>query len=84
MQHRRPRRLGPDPLVYRAIAIDESHTSPSPLHVCPYCHPRFLTATGLERHMSTHGHEVQVDGNLVRAAKIPKLDTVPAMLTKPS
>ena len=34
--------------------------------------------------MSTHGHEVQADGNLVRAAKIPKLDTVPAMLTKPS
>ena len=33
--------------------------------------------------MSTHGHEVQADGNLVRAAKIPKLDTVPAMLTKP-
>ena len=72
----------PEPPVPRAIAVDESHASPTPLHACPHCHTRFLTATGLERHMSTHGHEVQADGNLVRAAKIPKLDTVPAMLTK--
>ena len=74
----------PDPPVHRAIAVEESHDSPSPLHACPHCHTSFLTATGLERHMSTHGHEVQADDNLVRAAKIPKLDTVPAMLAKPS
>ena len=73
----------PEPSVPRAIAVDESHASPTPLHACPRCHTRFLTATGLEGHTSTHGHEVQADGNLVRAAKIPKLDTVPAMLTKP-
>ena len=28
----------PDPPVHRAIAVDESHASPSPLHACPHCH----------------------------------------------
>ena len=67
----------PNPPVPRAIEVNESHTSTTPLHACPHCHTRFLTATSLERHMSTHGHEVQADGQLVRAAKIPKFDTVP-------
>ena len=73
----------PDPIATRAIEVDESHASTIPLHSCPHCHTRFLTATGLERHLSTHGHEVQADGQLVRVAKIPKLDTVPVMLNKP-
>ena len=73
----------PDPITPRAIEVDESHASTPPLHACPHCHTRFLIATGLERHLSTHGHEVQADGQLVRAAKIPKLDTIPIMLNKP-
>lgn len=67
----------PDPITPRAIEVDESHASTPPLHACPHCHTRFLIATGLERHLSTHGHEVQADGQLVRTAKIPKFDTVP-------
>ena len=73
----------PDPEATRAIEVDDNTAQPPPLHACPHCHTRFLTATGLERHLSTHGHDVQADGQLVRAAKIPKLDTVPIMLNKP-
>ena len=72
-------RLEPDDT--RAIEVDDHAPSP-PLHACPHCHTRFLTATGLEKYLLTHGHEVQADGQIVRAAKIPKLDTVPNMLNK--
>ena len=72
----------PDPDTTRAVEVDDHAPSP-PLHACPHCYTRFLTATGIERHLPTHGHEVQADGQLVRAAKIPKFDTVPVMLNKP-
>ena len=73
----------PDPEATRAVEVEDNSAQPPPLHAYPHCHTRFLTATGLERHLSTHGHKAQADGQLVRAAKIPKLDTVPVMLNKP-
>ena len=65
------------------MIVDETSPQPTPLHACPHCQTRFLIATGLEKPVSTHGHELQADGQLVRAAKIPKFDTVPIMLNKP-
>ena len=71
----------PEPDDTRAVEVDDHAPSP-PLYACPHYHTRFLTATGLEKHLSTHGHEIQADGQIVRAAKIPKLDTIPTMLNE--
>ena len=78
-QQSRPDREDAQPMV-----VDATSSQPPPLYACPHCQTRFLTATGLDKHVATHGHEVQADGQTIRAAKIPRVDTVQIMLSKPS
>ena len=78
-QQSRPDREDAQPMV-----VDATNSQPPPLYACPHCQTRFLTATGLDKHVATHGHEVQADGQTIRAAKIPRVDTVQIMLSKPS
>lgn len=72
----------PESAPVDAIGADDGGNNCTPLHACPHYQTRFLTAPGLEKHLPTH--DLTTDGPLVRAAKIPKLDTVTAMLHKPA
>ena len=79
-----PMQSRPDREDAQPMVVDDISPQSPPLLACPHCHTRFLTATGLDKHVATHRHEVQADGQITRVAKIPRVDTVQIMLSKPS
>ena len=66
--------------------VDEAiHKPKQTIFVCPHCHSSFLTATGFEKHLPSHAPDAaQVEPELTRASKMPRVDTVQAILNRDS
>ena len=74
------------PAQPQATVAEAMEVSPSQkpiISVCPQCHSSFLISTGLDKHMQSHDHEAAADDHVVpRVSKVPRLDTVQAVLTR--
>ena len=71
------------PSVGDALVDVATHKPKQTIFVCPQCHSSFLTATGLEKHLQSHDPDAEpVEPELNRASKMPRVDTIQAMLNR--
>ena len=69
--------------VSDAQIVEASTIPKQTIFVCPQCHSSFLTSTGLEKHMQSHACDAApADPESARASKMPRIDTVQAMLNR--